>query len=400
MRKAPRIQWPTVFTGLRGLTWADFPREISAGITLAALIIPLNIGYAQVAGMPPVFGLYAGIVPLVIFAVFTSSRHVVGSPDAPIAAILGAVLIGFAPIGDPLRVYYALALALMCGLDQKGVGVLGTLPSGLPSLTLTNYAADNSKLSIKTLMKDNLVNAEIGIIDDEQATLNRILCCTVHSFAFRQLLRYSRANGFKGFIVANECNEEILDDILEDIKPAWRDDKSIKAALLDTNHRHVKDAEEISGLIHNKYPEYTDHTKTFIRILQSLEQKKSEDNIITYDDMVHRFFKILHSRRIREQMFREFPVIIVDEFQDTGSLQWEVIKKMVGPKSKLLCAGDDGQTIFTWTGASFDRFTHFKIQYPDCDICYTISKQNFLPVSIRLDNIVRLAVRSFRSMIG
>jgi SulP family sulfate permease len=116
MGTAHKVQWPTMFSGLRGFTWANFPSEISAGITLAALIIPLNIGYAQVAGLPPVFGLYAGIIPLAIFAVFTSSPHVVGSPDAPISAILGAVLIGFAPIGDPLRVQYALALALMCGL--------------------------------------------------------------------------------------------------------------------------------------------------------------------------------------------------------------------------------------------------------------------------------------------
>ncbi len=114
---APRREkWPTMFSGLRGINWADVPREISAGITLAALIIPLNIGYAQVAGLPPVFGLYAGIIPLAIFALFTSSPHLVGSPDAPISAILGAVLIGFAPIGDPLRVQYALALALLCGL--------------------------------------------------------------------------------------------------------------------------------------------------------------------------------------------------------------------------------------------------------------------------------------------
>jgi SulP family sulfate permease len=116
MSTSYKFQWPTVFSGLRGMTWADLPSEISAGITLAALIIPLNIGYAQVAGLPPVFGLYAGIIPLAIFALFTSSRYVVGSPDAPIAAILGAVLIGFAPIGDPLRMQYALALALMCGL--------------------------------------------------------------------------------------------------------------------------------------------------------------------------------------------------------------------------------------------------------------------------------------------
>jgi high affinity sulfate transporter 1 len=116
MNRDHKFQWPTMFSGLRGITWADFPREISAGITLAALIIPLNIGYAQVAGLPPVFGLYAGIIPLAIFALFTSSRHLVGSPDAPISAIMGAMLIGFAPIGDPMRVQYALALALMCGL--------------------------------------------------------------------------------------------------------------------------------------------------------------------------------------------------------------------------------------------------------------------------------------------
>jgi sulfate permease, SulP family len=116
MSKSYKFQWPTMFQGLLGITLADIPSEISAGITLAALIIPLNIGYAQVAGLPPVFGLYAGIIPLAIFAIFTSSPHVVGSPDAPISAILGAVLIGFAPIGDPLRVQYALALALICGI--------------------------------------------------------------------------------------------------------------------------------------------------------------------------------------------------------------------------------------------------------------------------------------------
>jgi len=116
MNRAHKVQWPTVFSGLRGITWANFPNEISAGITLAALIIPLNIGYAQVAGLPPMYGLYAGIIPLAIFALFTGSRHLVGSPDAASSAIVGAILIGFAPIGDPLRVQYALALALMCGL--------------------------------------------------------------------------------------------------------------------------------------------------------------------------------------------------------------------------------------------------------------------------------------------
>jgi SulP family sulfate permease len=116
MSETSRLKWPRPFGGLQGITWASLPREVSAGITLAALIIPLNIGYAQVAGLPPAVGLYAGIIPLALFALFTSSRQVVGSPDAPIAAIMGATLLGFAPIGDPLRLQFALALAVICGL--------------------------------------------------------------------------------------------------------------------------------------------------------------------------------------------------------------------------------------------------------------------------------------------
>ena len=111
-----KISWPRPFVGLQGLTLADVPREASAGITLAALMIPLNIGYAQVAGLPPVAGLYAAIIPLAIFALLTSSRHLVTSPDASMAGLVGAALIAFAAPGDPMRLQYALALAVLCGL--------------------------------------------------------------------------------------------------------------------------------------------------------------------------------------------------------------------------------------------------------------------------------------------
>jgi SulP family sulfate permease len=110
------IRWPRPFAGLSGITLADAPREISAGITLAALMIPLNIGYAQVAGLPPAAGLYAAIIPLVVFALLASSRHLVTSPDASMATLVGATLVAFAAPGDPLRMQYALALAVVCAL--------------------------------------------------------------------------------------------------------------------------------------------------------------------------------------------------------------------------------------------------------------------------------------------
>ena len=116
MNQSSKVPWPKPFLGLRGTTWANAPREVAAGITLAAMIIPLNIGFTQLAGLPATAGLYAGIIPLVLFAIFTSSRQLVTSPDAPITALLAATLVAFAPVGDPLRLQLALAIALLSGV--------------------------------------------------------------------------------------------------------------------------------------------------------------------------------------------------------------------------------------------------------------------------------------------
>src|SRR5262249_17492886 len=100
--KAPsRIPPLHLFTAIRDLSGTDLSREIIAGITLAALMIPLNIGYAQVAGLPAAVGLYAAIVPMIIFPLFCTSRHLVASPDAPVAALIGTLLASLAAASDP-----------------------------------------------------------------------------------------------------------------------------------------------------------------------------------------------------------------------------------------------------------------------------------------------------------
>jgi SulP family sulfate permease len=105
-----------LFQGLRGVRQADLPTEILAGVTLAALMIPLNIGYAQVAGLPATVGLYSAILPMVAFAIFCTSRQVVASPDAAIAALLGSTLVGLAAPDDPRYIQLAYAVALLCAL--------------------------------------------------------------------------------------------------------------------------------------------------------------------------------------------------------------------------------------------------------------------------------------------
>ena len=109
----PRLHF---FLGLRGIARGNLPAEIIAGVTLAALAIPLNIGYAEVAGLPPVTGLYAAVLPMAVYALFSSSRQLVGGPDAAITAVIGSLLFALAVPEDPRYVQLAYALALVCAV--------------------------------------------------------------------------------------------------------------------------------------------------------------------------------------------------------------------------------------------------------------------------------------------
>ncbi len=71
-----------------------------AGLTLAALGIPEVLGYAKIAGMPGVTGLYTLLFPMAVFAVLGSSRHLVVAADSDTAAILAASLTGLAVAGS------------------------------------------------------------------------------------------------------------------------------------------------------------------------------------------------------------------------------------------------------------------------------------------------------------
>src|SRR6185437_7854874 len=81
-----------VFEGITPLDRARIPADVLAGVTLAALAIPETMGYTKIAGTPVVTGLYTILLPLVAFAVFGSSRHLVVGADSATAAILAASL--------------------------------------------------------------------------------------------------------------------------------------------------------------------------------------------------------------------------------------------------------------------------------------------------------------------
>jgi high affinity sulfate transporter 1 len=101
---------------LAGLTRANLVRELLAGVTLLAIAIPLNIGYAQIAGLPATAGLYALVVPTVLYALVVSSRQLVASPDAAAAALVASSIGGLAVAGSADYAVLALAQAIICGV--------------------------------------------------------------------------------------------------------------------------------------------------------------------------------------------------------------------------------------------------------------------------------------------
>jgi SulP family sulfate permease len=92
--------------------------DIIAGLTVGIMLIPQGMAYAMIAGLPAIYGLYAGIVPSFIYAIFGSSRQLAVGPTAMISLLTGAGIIGLAGENVELAIQLAITLALMVGVIQ------------------------------------------------------------------------------------------------------------------------------------------------------------------------------------------------------------------------------------------------------------------------------------------
>jgi SulP family sulfate permease len=99
--------------GVLPIKGSQVPAEVIAGLTLAALAVPEVMGYTKISGTPVITGLYTILIPMALFALFGSSRHLVVGADSATAAILAAGLVGMAATGSDEYVALAAVLAFM-----------------------------------------------------------------------------------------------------------------------------------------------------------------------------------------------------------------------------------------------------------------------------------------------
>jgi high affinity sulfate transporter 1 len=101
---------------LRGYRIGWLRADVAAGLSVAAVALPTAIAYAQLAGFPPVVGLYASIVPLVVYAVVGTSRQLIVNPDAATCAMVAAIVTPMAAGNAELYTSLAVSLAAMAGV--------------------------------------------------------------------------------------------------------------------------------------------------------------------------------------------------------------------------------------------------------------------------------------------
>ncbi|MFC0558429.1 SulP family inorganic anion transporter [Halalkalibacter alkalisediminis] len=118
-------------------------RDLLAGITLFVMLIPQGMAYAMLAGLPPVMGLYAATVPLFIYALFSSSKHLSIGPVAITSLLVFSGVSILAEPGSREYISYALMLAVMVGAIQLllGVSKLGFIVKFIPHSVMNGYTS-------------------------------------------------------------------------------------------------------------------------------------------------------------------------------------------------------------------------------------------------------------------
>jgi MFS superfamily sulfate permease-like transporter len=97
---------------------------LAAGISVAAVAIPVAVAYAQLAGFNPVYGLYSSILPLVAYAVFGTSRQLIVNPDAATSALVAAAIAPLAGSDSDLYLSLSVTLTFLSGLLCIGASFL------------------------------------------------------------------------------------------------------------------------------------------------------------------------------------------------------------------------------------------------------------------------------------
>ncbi|MCL6259618.1 solute carrier family 26 protein [Aquiflexum sp. TKW24L] len=157
---APILEW------LPKYQKTDLQGDLSAGLTVGIMLIPQGMAYAMLAGLEPIHGLYAVTVPLILYAIFGTSRQLAVGPVAMVSLLTAAGIATLNASSPEQYLLYAISLAFLVGLIQFGMGLfkLGFVVNFLSHPVISGFTSAAAIIiglsQIKHLFRINLPNSE------------------------------------------------------------------------------------------------------------------------------------------------------------------------------------------------------------------------------------------------
>ncbi len=174
-RILPFISW------FRDYSFQSFRVDVVSGVTVALVLIPQSMAYAQLAGLPAYYGLYASFLPPMIAALFGSSRQLATGPVAIVSLMTAASLEPLATAGSEAYIAYAILLALLVGLFQLALGVLRLgLVVNFLSHPVVNGFTNAAALIIASSQLSKLFGVYVDKADHHYETIFRVIKAAFH----------------------------------------------------------------------------------------------------------------------------------------------------------------------------------------------------------------------------
>lgn len=287
------------------------------------------------------------------------------------------LVIAGAGSGKTRTIIYRLAY-----LIEKGIE-----PNKILLLTFTRKASNEMLERANTLLKNNKCNSVMG--------------GTFHSFSNYILRKYYKLlNIMPNFtIVDTSDSEDVIDLIRQEMKFDKKDKAFPKKSRIQTIISRARNLDtSIDNVIKTEYKALSDFIEEIRIIEQAFYEYKKANNILDYDDLMEFLRNSLRDNEdFRTKVQNNFDYIMVDEFQDTNSIQKDIIDLIAMKTKNIMVVGDDSQSIYGFRGANVENILVFPETYPDCKVIKI--EQNYRSTQNVLDftnNIVRSAVIGYK----
>lgn len=193
---------------------------------------------------------------------------------------------------------------------------------------------------------------------------------TFHSIGQRILRQHGTAVGLdRAYTILDQGDAEaLMGEVIRAKDPAFlRDKNHPKAKVIGEILSYTRNTTaDIADVIREKFPYFENLIEHVQEFALAYERAKREQRVADFDDLLELWLKLLRQEpSIAAEYQRRFRHILVDEYQDTNTLQAAIVDTLGEEHHQVMAVGDDAQCIYTWRGANFDNIMSFPQRHPN-----------------------------------